>query len=449
MTISTFIKSIARKRPTEAEREQRMLAETLCDIAVALNSSLNLEDVLDRILSNVEHVVPHDASNIMLLGRNRTYLTIVRADGYPDLGPTVLALADFPSLRQQLATQQPVVVSDTRTAAGWIDRLAPRWSRSHLAVPIRDHEHVIGLLNLDSAQPAFFTTDHAERLLAFAHQAAAAIKNAQLHKALQDYAQELERRVNDSTRRLAEANERLKELERLRDQFVSNVSHELRTPVTNVKLHLRLLTRGRPDKSEEYLTTMQRETARLEKMIEDLLDLSRFDRGTPALAVMPLDVNQMALRLVADRTLLAEEHSLHLDHHLQPDLPLALANPLGVEQILANLLANAMNYTPPGGGVTVTTAVGDWEGHPWVTVTVGDTGPGISAQDRPYVFQRFYRGEAGRRSGAPGSGLGLAICHEIITWLGGRITVESQPDEGARFSVWLKPAGASERSAPA
>ncbi len=449
MTINPLIKAIARKRTTETEREQRTPAEVVCDIAAALNSSLNLEEVLDRILSNVGRVVPHDATNIMLLGRNRTYLTIVRATGYPDLGPTVLALADFPSLRRQLETKQPMVVSGTRTAAGWIDRLPSRWIRSHLGVPIQDHEHVIGLLNLDSAQPDVFTTDHAERLLTFAHQAAAAIKNAQLHEALNDYAQELERRVKERTRQLAEANERLQELDRLREQFVSNVSHELRAPIANVKLHLGLLTRGRPDKYEAYLQTIQHETARLEKMMEDLLDLSRLDRGATAMVLMPMDVNQIATLLIIDRALLARERGLRLEHHLQSDLPLALANPLGVEQVLANLLANAMNYTPPGGGINVTTAMADWEGHPWVTVTVGDTGPGISARDLPHLFQRFYRGEAGRRSGAPGTGLGLAICHEIITRLGGRITVDSQPDEGARFRVWLKQAETSERVAPA
>ncbi len=449
MTISTFIKSIARKRTTEAEREQRMLAETLCDIAIALNSSLNLEEVLDRILCNVGHVVPHEASNIMLLGRNQTYLTIVRAAGYPDLGPTILALADFPSLRRQLETKQPLIVSDTRTAADWIDQLPSRWIRSHLGVPIQDHEHVIGLLNLDSAQPDFFTTGHAERLLTFAHQAAAAIKNAQLHEAFKDYAQELERRVKERTRQLAKANERLKELDRLRDQFVSNVSHELRAPIANVKLHLGLLTHGRPEKYDEYLNTMQHETVRLEKLTENLLDLSRLDRGVTAMVLMPMDVNQIATLLIIDRALLARERGLRLEHHLQPDLPLVLANPLGVEQVLANLLANAMNYTPPSGSIHVTTAVADWDGHPGVTVTVSDTGPGISARDLPHLFQRFYRGEAGRRSGTPGTGLGLAICQEIITRLGGRITVDSRPGEGARFSVWLNLAEAPERVAPA
>lgn len=87
----------------------------------------------------------------------------------------------------------------------------------------------------------------------------------------------------------------------------------------------------------------------------------------------------------------------------------------------------------------LSTATRQQDDQDWITVTVADTGPGISTQDMPHLFERFYRGEAGRRSGTPGTGLGLAICHDIALRLNGRITVDSQPGRGAAFTVWLRP----------
>jgi signal transduction histidine kinase len=104
------------------------------------------------------------------------------------------------------------------------------------------------------------------------------------------------------------------------------------------------------------------------------------------------------------------------------------------------LMSNAINYTPPGGIITITTGMRTHDQQEWVTLTVQDTGPGISAADRPHIFERFYRGEAGRKSGAPGTGLGLAICKRIAEKLEGQLTVDSEPGQGTAFTIWLKPA---------
>jgi PAS domain S-box-containing protein len=433
--------AIERKRAAEAEHEQRVLAEALRDSAAALNSTLYLDEVFDRILSNVGRVVAHDASSVMSIDAERTHVNITRANNYPDSGPRVLALSDFPTLRQLIETQQPVIISDTRLDPDWIDWSRSHWIRSHLSVPIRYNHQVIGLLSVDSAQCNFFTPAQSERLQAFADQAAVAIENARLHQALDLHADELEQRVYERTRQLAEANDQLQELDRMKDQFVSNVSHELRTPIANVKLYLSLLTRGKPEKYEDYLSTLRHETARLEKLIEDLLDLSRLDLGTAALNLVPTDLNHIIVQLVADRSYLATDRGLCLQHQLRPDLPLTLADPLRLEQVVANLLANAMNYTPPDGQITLITSERDDDQWHWITLTVADTGPGVSPKDLPHLFERFFRGEVGRRSGTPGTGLGLAICHEIISKLDGHITVESESGMGSRFTVWLKPAG--------
>jgi signal transduction histidine kinase len=233
-----------------------------------------------------------------------------------------------------------------------------------------------------------------------------------------------------------------KELDRLKDEFVSSVSHEFRAPLSNIKLYLRLLDSGRPEKREQYMQTLQRETARLENLIEDLLYISRLDQGSSFLQITPTDLHPLIAEIIADRSDLAARHGISLDYLPNNRLPLALAEPGMLSQVITNLMSNAINYTPYGGLITISTSTRIFDGQDWITVTVQDTGPGISAADQPHIFERFYRGEAARKSGAPGTGLGLAICRRVMEKLEGRLTWESEPGKGAAFSVWLKPAPA-------
>jgi PAS domain S-box-containing protein len=230
---------------------------------------------------------------------------------------------------------------------------------------------------------------------------------------------------------------RQKELDRLKDQFVSNVSHELRTPLANILLHVGLLERGKPDKLGSYLQTLRREAERLRKLIEDLLDLSRLDRNVAAIQLAPIDLDELLKQLVTDRAALAEQRGLALTYEPTSHLPPSLADASKLIQVASNLLTNALNYTPAGGRVTVEAGARQLEGKQMVAFTVRDTGPGISPQDMSHLFERFYRGASGRQASAPGTGLGLAISQEIMKRLGGRITVESEVGQGAAFTVWL------------
>jgi PAS domain S-box-containing protein len=233
----------------------------------------------------------------------------------------------------------------------------------------------------------------------------------------------------------------LKELERMKDRFVSNVSHELRTPITNLNLYLDLLERGPLEKRDKYMATLRREVKRLYQLIEDLLSLSRLDVGTVQAKLTPLDINQPAAQLVRDRMALAGFQGLILSEDLGEDLPLAMADEKMLTQVITNLMTNAMNYTPAGGLVTVKTAAQRHEDSDWVTLTVRDTGYGISPEDQEHLFERFFRGQAAQETGAPGTGLGLAICKEIIDRHQGRITAESSLGRGSEFTVWLPALG--------
>jgi signal transduction histidine kinase len=232
----------------------------------------------------------------------------------------------------------------------------------------------------------------------------------------------------------------MKELERLKSQFVSDVSHELRTPLTNIRLYLDLL-RGTSDrtKTERYLDTLSRESDRLAYLIDDLLSLSRLDAGAVTPDMRAVDLNRLLGSLVDDRRALATKRGLELTLEWDPALPLARADERLLSQVFTNLLTNAMNYTPDQGHITIRTRAEDGVGGPWVAAVVSDNGPGIPAEEQPMIFRRFFRGRASRATGAAGTGLGLAICRDIIDLHGGRITLESDgvPGNGACFTVWL------------
>ncbi len=238
----------------------------------------------------------------------------------------------------------------------------------------------------------------------------------------------------------------LKELDRLKNQFVSRIGHELRTPLTNIKLYLELLERGRPDRREQYMQTLHHETARLRRLVEGFLEISQLDADTVPIRSIPTDLNRLAADLIVDRRTLAAERGLSLDYQPEPDLPLALADSTLIAQVISNLMENALNYTPRGGRITFRTAARRHEEQDWITFAVQDTGPGISPEEMPRLFERFYRGEAARDFVTPGAGLGLAICKAIVDKLAGRITVNGavlgDPPQrhGAAFTVWLRPA---------
>lgn len=235
----------------------------------------------------------------------------------------------------------------------------------------------------------------------------------------------------------------LKEIDRLKSQFVSDVSHELRTPLTNIRLYVDLLSQfEREPRARNYLETLNRESDRLAHLIDDLLSLSRLESGATDFQAEPVDVNQLLRALYDDRRELASTRGLSLQMEIDGNLPLVIGDPRLLNQILTNLLTNAMNYTPHGGRIQILSGSHRENGRSWTTATLLDSGLGIPADELEKIFQRFYRGRASHTTGAPGTGLGLAICQEIAEMHGGHITVESSPGQGSTFTLWIPSAPA-------
>jgi two-component system phosphate regulon sensor histidine kinase PhoR len=227
----------------------------------------------------------------------------------------------------------------------------------------------------------------------------------------------------------------VRRLDTVRRDFITNVSHELRTPLAGIKASAETLKEGAladPEAAAEFVRHIENETDRLTQMVEELLELSRIESGAAPLRMGVVPVAPLVERCVQRFAPQAERAGLRLSAEVAGGEELAVqGDEERLAQALANLLHNAIKFTPAGGQVTISAVAQDGE----VAIAVRDTGIGISAEDRTRIFERFYKAAEAR--GRPGSGLGLAIVKHIVQAHGGRATVESEPGQGSTFSVVL------------
>ena len=236
----------------------------------------------------------------------------------------------------------------------------------------------------------------------------------------------------------------LRRLENIRKDFVANVSHELRTPLTSIKGYVEALLDGGKDDpatSVRFLDIILKQSDRLNLILEDLLQLSKIESGQVQFKQEPLHLGSVVERTIAMIKPLADKKQHRLISQIAPNLPLITGDEERLVQVLANLLDNAIKYTPEGGQITVAArrmplAQADVRRNS-VELTVTDTGIGIPEQDRPRVFERFYRVDKARSRELGGTGLGLAIVRHIVEGHGGQIWVEGNVPTGSRFVVRL------------
>lgn len=228
----------------------------------------------------------------------------------------------------------------------------------------------------------------------------------------------------------------LRRLERVRTEFVANVSHELRTPLTAIRGYLETLLTGgleERDNAGRFLEIVSRHTERLGRLLDDLTDLSNIELGKVALRPEPTDLNDALEPVLAIMRSQAEGKGVSLDAALPTDLPPVLADPDRLEQILINLVDNAVKFTPSEGRVTVSATLRDT----MIEVAVADTGVGIPSTDLPRITERFYRVDRARSRELGGTGLGLAIVKHLVQTHGGELRIESELGKGTtvRFTL--------------
>lgn len=228
-----------------------------------------------------------------------------------------------------------------------------------------------------------------------------------------------------------------KRVETIKKDFVANVSHELRTPLASIKGYSETLLDGGMDDQKtlkEFLGVIDRHATRMARLIDDLLILSRLESHQMTIVSAPVDIRDLVVTTSRGFEKQARDKGITMASEMPEKLSWVLGDRDRLEQVVVNLLDNAIKYTPSGGQVSVAAS----KTGEWVRVEIRDTGIGIPSDDIPRIFERFYRVDKARSRELGGTGLGLAIVKHIIQGHNGRLQVESTPGKGSVFSFSIR-----------
>jgi signal transduction histidine kinase len=292
-------------------------------------------------------------------------------------------------------------------------------NQSLVAVPVSSNGRAIGVLGLSFAEARPFTSEDRTFLLMLARQCALALERAQLYEAEQAARAEAQAAVQS------------------RDTFFSVASHELKNPLTSLLGNAQLLQRRLlrestlSERNQRILAGIVGQAIRMNKLITEMLDIGRIASGQLTITRARLDVTALAKRVAEEIQPTLTQHSLI---YRDPGIPLMSdGDALRLEQVLQNLLQNAIKYSPAGGPITLQV---ERQGH-LVRLAVSDQGVGIPQHGLQQIFQRFYRASHGATGGIEGLGIGLYVVKEIVTLHGGTVAVESTEGVGSTFTICL------------
>jgi len=388
-------------------------------IATTIGQSLDLDHILNATLDKVLEVIEIDASWIQLLDEDAGVLSLVAHRGFSqEMAEEIRTVKVGGSMIGKVAQLgQPIVVDKASEDPQFSIETGRRETLHAFAgVPIKSKDKVLGVLGVFSRSPRQLSSQEVQLLAATGHQIGVAIENVRLAEKASEI-------------------EILRELNRLRSELIANVSHELRTPLGLIKIFCTTLLRKDVDfdreTQREFLRDIEEEADKLEKIVDNLLDLSRMKDGRLRLDKRPTDVGQLAREVMENMEAQPTQH--HFIHDFPSDPLVATVDPKHIEQVLRNLLSNAIKYSPEGGTITVQ-GRGDKR---QLLVRVSDQGIGIPSADLERIFERFYRVENEITQSVTGAGLGLAVCRGIVEAHGGRIWAESTIGVGSNFYFTL------------
>lgn len=415
--------------------------------SAAIASTLDLNQLLNTVLQLLMENLGFSRMLLMLRRTDRDTAYVAQIAGVPpDIADVARQLElpvreDGTLLMDLLLQARPLLVHDIDTVA---DRLHPPMRelarkvnvRSFVAVPLLTHGQALGVLVGDRNTESC-TSEDLSILVTIAGHVAAAIDNARAYAYLTELTQHLEQRIEERTRELSIANERLQDHDRRRSMFVSVASHELRTPMTAIRSFADNMRDGitgpLTERQRTYLTRIGHNLDRLNRIINQLLDWSRLDLHKEELHLEPLCIQQTTVLVADSLQPVASQKRLTIDVRCAENTPPVRGDRDKVEQILWNLIGNAVKFTPSEGRVTI-----EFTTRPdrFVQVTVTDTGCGIRPEDLPRIFNEFSKVPSAMPT-AQGAQLGLCITRTLVTMHGGQIWAESTPGEGTRFFFTL------------
>ncbi|GAB4478941.1 MAG: hypothetical protein Kow00124_23990 [Anaerolineae bacterium] len=388
------------------------LADALAQMAQAITSQLDPDEVLGQVLEMTMSLTAAGEAAIWLLDPGTNDLFLEAARGLQDEGVRRMRIPAGDSLAGVALTSGRPIRAGRDPEGDPIKVKTGYFVEAVLYIPLIHGENKLGVLAAVHREAGNTFSARDEKLLeSIGDFAAIAIHNAQLYRKLQ-------------------------EADRLKREMIQNISHEFRTPLQFIMGYMGLLLEERERLAPEhyaYVETVERQARRLAWLVDNFVMLETLE-GTVAKR-MPTEVSDLLSRAAQTAHLLAVEKGIDLSWEMEGDLPQAMVNPMTVFQVLDNLIANAIKFTPPGGSVRLT-AVHD-PAHDVIVVTVTDTGIGIAPEEHERIFERFYQVDGSATRAHGGVGLGLSVCKAIVEEHGGRIWVESAPGEGAAFHFTL------------
>lgn len=398
-----------------------------------ISVSLDLNEVFEAILKHCSELVDTGNFFIALLDRDAGQVEIpIHTEGRVRLPPRRQGLGEgLTSLVIQ--RREPVLFRDLdEEAAGLPIKpvvVTPLPTRSWLGVPLIAGDQVLGVMTIQDARAGAYDEDTVRVLTTIAAQASISIRNAQLVRRIIDQA------------RLEQENRDLRLVNQRKNEFVNMVAHQLQAPLTAI-IGFSDLVRRMPLTKEatDHLLLIHRESRRLSELVEQLLSLSRIRSGRISPVRRTVDLNAIAREVVDSQVLLIRERAVQIEVGLEPRGLLVDADPALLHQAVANLVNNAIKYSPERSVVAIRTerraSAGGANGT-LAVLSVRDSGPGVSVEDRERIFEEFYRAPRPETQMVKGSGLGLTIAREIVQIHGGLIGVDPAPEGGSVFYFTL------------
>src|SRR5215813_6809222 len=447
MSGETSTSALARP-PNAADRETRIAARMamLLDITQAATSSLELEQILKIAVEKVSQVLPTDRCSVVLVDSpTSTEAVVIATRERDDFRPIPLDLSKYPELRRSLQTREATYIEDALEDPLMADvkpAIAPLGVKTILVQPLISQDDLVGALFLRlSRRRGAFGPEEQEFARAVAAALANSVRNAKLHASVQRKRDDLELAYVERYRELTEANRRLRELARFKDELIAIISHDLRAPLQVTLGHGRMLEDANlPGDLRTSAEAIVRQSRKILKMVESLLDRGKGEQARVALDVQLLDVGRIARDLAFELEILAAEREVTLKAHAPERLPV-MGDELKLREVLQNLITNGLEHAAKSGTVLVEGQILHRPDGPAVKVVVQDDGPGMPDEQMHLVFDRY-------RHGPGGTGLGLAICKEFVELHGGEIWAERPADGGCAFVFTLPLAKEDRKAAP-
>jgi signal transduction histidine kinase/CheY-like chemotaxis protein len=418
--------AIQRHRAEETLKERNRELLILQKISETILGSLDLKAVLEKILEETMVSDSFDLGNIRLLDRSGEMLEVVAGRGYrhPESVLGHRALARTTESEQSKfgdrLFREPCVEEELQRCGGY-RTLKKEGVKSFVIVPVRANGEVVGTLQLASRTPRKFKPEEVNLLQTIGNQLGVAVQKAKLYEETSRQALELER-VN-----------------KMQADFTAMIAHDLRSPLMNImgvaEVMIAGMFGGVTNEQKKWLGRIEANSQNLVDLVSDFLDVSKLESGYVDINREMVNLAGLIQKNIDSYRVLALDKGISIKGAVDPHLPVAYADPRRLDQVLSNLISNAIKFTGEGGTVEIGAARAD---ATLIQVWVKDNGVGIAFDEMGQLFEKYRQGGNVRHSSHKGTGLGLVICKMIVQAHGGRIWVESVEGKGATFFFSLR-----------